>query len=245
MAVGIPAANAQTGSIVGRGPIPRPAHHWLVGHPQLANRPAPRRAGRPDAQPARRRAARAGDHTRAGCVRRAPRDPVTPLGPVRLADPAFAIRCWSTCTPCFLSEARRFRRPVTWCGRGPRYSSGPRTGPLGRHLPRWCADRWGPDPSVGRHRRYAARPPAEAATAQAMMVIAEFAPDAGPEPRRSSHRRRELYRGSDPPWVAPLRPDLLAGQLLRRGAAQRSDPRRVRECWQNSSSSSCSPNSPG
>ena len=51
---GVPAANAQTGSIVGRGPIP--AHHWLVGHPQLAHRPARRRAGRPDAQPARRRA---------------------------------------------------------------------------------------------------------------------------------------------------------------------------------------------
>jgi hypothetical protein len=56
-------------------------------------------------------------------------------------------------------------------------------------------------------------PPAEAVAAQAMTVIGEFAPDAAARAAVAT-RLRQLYPGSDPPWVAPLRPDLLAGQLL-------------------------------
>jgi hypothetical protein len=48
-----------------------------------------------------------------------------------------------------------------------------------------------------------------------MTVIGEFAPDAAAGARAAvATRLRELFPGSDPPWVAPLRPDLLAGQLL-------------------------------
>ena len=48
-----------------------------------------------------------------------------------------------------------------------------------------------------------------------MTVIGEFAPDAAAGARAAvATRLRELYPGSDPPWVAPLRPDLLAEQLL-------------------------------
>ena len=56
-------------------------------------------------------------------------------------------------------------------------------------------------------------PPAEAVAAQAITVIGEFAPDAAARAAVAT-RLRELYPGSDPPWVAPLRPDLLAEQLL-------------------------------
>ena len=48
-----------------------------------------------------------------------------------------------------------------------------------------------------------------------MTVIGEFAPDAAAGARAAvATWLRELYPGSDPPWVAPLRPDLLAEQLL-------------------------------
>ena len=48
-----------------------------------------------------------------------------------------------------------------------------------------------------------------------MTVIDEFAPDAAAGARAAvATWLRELYPGSDPPWVAPLRPDLLAEQLL-------------------------------
>jgi len=48
-----------------------------------------------------------------------------------------------------------------------------------------------------------------------MTIIDEFAPDAAAGARAAvAAWLRELYPGSDPPWVAPLRPDLLAEQLL-------------------------------
>ena len=48
-----------------------------------------------------------------------------------------------------------------------------------------------------------------------MTIIDEFAPDAAAGARAAvATWLRELYPGSDPPWVAPLRPDLLAEQLL-------------------------------
>ena len=58
-------------------------------------------------------------------------------------------------------------------------------------------------------------PPTEIAAGHAMTVIDEFAPDAAAGARAAvATWLRELYPGSDPPWVAPLRPDLLAEQLL-------------------------------
>jgi tetratricopeptide (TPR) repeat protein len=58
-------------------------------------------------------------------------------------------------------------------------------------------------------------PPTETATAQTMTVIGELRPDAAAGARAAVVTwLRELYPGSDPPWVAPLRPDLLAEQLL-------------------------------
>ena len=48
-----------------------------------------------------------------------------------------------------------------------------------------------------------------------MAVIGELAPDAATGARAAvATWLRELYPGSDPPWVAPMRPDLLAEQLL-------------------------------
>jgi tetratricopeptide (TPR) repeat protein len=58
-------------------------------------------------------------------------------------------------------------------------------------------------------------PPTETATAAAIRVISELAPDAAAGARAAvATWLRELYPGSDPPWAAPLRPDLLAEQLL-------------------------------
>jgi tetratricopeptide (TPR) repeat protein len=58
-------------------------------------------------------------------------------------------------------------------------------------------------------------PPTEAAAAQVMMVIGELRPDAAAGARAAAATwLRELYPGSDPPWVAPLLPDLLTEQLL-------------------------------
>jgi len=58
-------------------------------------------------------------------------------------------------------------------------------------------------------------PPTETATAQTMTVIGEFGPDAAAGARAAvATWLRELYPGGDPPWVAALRPDLLAEQLL-------------------------------
>ncbi len=48
-----------------------------------------------------------------------------------------------------------------------------------------------------------------------MTIIDEFAPHAAAGARAAvATWLRELYPGSDPPWIAPLRPDLLAEQLL-------------------------------
>jgi tetratricopeptide (TPR) repeat protein len=58
-------------------------------------------------------------------------------------------------------------------------------------------------------------PPTETDTARTMAVIDELASDAAAGARAAvATWLRELYPGSDPPWVAPLRPDLLAEQLL-------------------------------
>jgi hypothetical protein len=58
-------------------------------------------------------------------------------------------------------------------------------------------------------------PPTDIATAQAVTVINEFAADAAAGARAAvATWLHELYPGSDPTWVAPMRPDLLAEQLL-------------------------------
>jgi Trypsin-like peptidase domain len=57
-------------------------------------------------------------------------------------------------------------------------------------------------------------PPTETATAQIMTVIGELEPDAAAGARAAvASWLRKLYPGGDPPWVAPLRPDLLAEPL--------------------------------
>ena len=58
-------------------------------------------------------------------------------------------------------------------------------------------------------------PPTETATTQTMTLVAELGPDAAAGARAAvATWLHNLYPGTDPPWVAPLRPDLLAEQLL-------------------------------
>ena len=162
-------------------------------------------------------AGRAGHHTRAltAFAAHLP-DPVTPAGPVRLADPAFA-------NPLLV----HMHALLSVCG-----AQAPTTGTavrerildavLDRERDRWAATFPAGVPAGGARTRQQAvtvatllAPPTEAAAAQAMTVIGEFAPDAAAGARAAvATWLRELYPGSDPPWVAPLRPDLLAEQLL-------------------------------
>jgi len=93
---------------------------------------------------------------------------------------------------------------------------------LDRERARWAATFPSSVPTGGARTRQQAvtsatllAPPTETATAQAIKVIGELAPDAAAGARAAAATwLRELYPGSDPPWVAPLRPDLLAEQLL-------------------------------
>ncbi len=162
-------------------------------------------------------AGRAGHHTRAltAFAAHLP-DPVTPAGPVRLADPAFA-------NPLLV----HMHALLSVCG-----AQAPTTGTavreqildavLDRERDRWAATFPAGVPAGGARTRQQAvtvatllAPPTEAAAAQVMTVIGEFAPDAAAGARAAvATWLRELYPGSDPPWVAPLRPDLLAEQLL-------------------------------
>ena len=162
-------------------------------------------------------AGRAEQHTRAltAFAAHLP-DPVTPAGPVRLADPAFA-------NPLLV----HMHALLTVCG-----AQVPTTGDairerildavLDRERDRWAATFPAGVPTGGARTRQQAvtvatllAPPTEIAAAQAMTVIGEFAPDAAAGARAAvATWLRELYPGSDPPWVAPLRPDLLAEQLL-------------------------------
>ena len=162
-------------------------------------------------------AGRAGQHTRALSAFAAylP-DPVTSAGPVRLADPAFA-------NPLLV----HMHALLSVCG-----AQVPTTGiavrerildaVLDRERDRWAATFPAGVPTGGARARQQAvtvatllAPPTEAAAAQALTVIGEFAPDVAAGARAAvATWLRELYPGSDPPWVAPLRPDLLAEQLL-------------------------------
>ena len=162
-------------------------------------------------------AGRADHHTRAltAFAAHLP-DPVTPAGPVRLADPAFA-------NPLLV----HMHALLTVCG-----AQVPTTGDairerildavLDRERDRWAATFPAGVPTGGARTRQQAvtvatllAPPTEIAAAQAMTIIDEFAPDAAAGARAAvATWLRELYPGSDPPWVAPLRPDLLAEQLL-------------------------------
>jgi tetratricopeptide (TPR) repeat protein len=93
---------------------------------------------------------------------------------------------------------------------------------LGREQDRWAATFPAGVPTSGARARHQAvtamtlfAPPDEPAAAQTMTVIAELAPEAAAGPRAAvATWLRQLYPGSDPPWVAPMRPDLLAEQLL-------------------------------
>jgi hypothetical protein len=143
-------------------------------------------------------------------------DPVTPAGPVELADPAFA-------NPLLV----HMHALLAVCG-----AQVPTTGDatrerildavLDRERDRWAGTFPAGVPTGGARTRQQAvtvatllAPPTETAAAQAMTVIDEFAPDAAAGARAAvATWLRELYPGSDPPWVAPLRPDLLAEQLL-------------------------------
>ena len=162
-------------------------------------------------------AGRAGHHTRAltAFAAHLP-DPVTPAGPVNLADPAFA-------SPLLV----HMHALLTVCG-----AQYPTTGDaireqildavLDRERDQWAATFPPGVPTGGARTRQQAvtvatllAPPTEIAAAQAMTVIDEFAPDAAAGARAAvTTWLRELYPGSDPPWVTPLRPDLLAEQLL-------------------------------
>ena len=162
-------------------------------------------------------AGRAGHHTRAltAFAAHLP-DPVTPAGPVRLADPAFA-------NPLLV----HMHALLSVCG-----AQVPTTGTavrerildavLDRERDRWAATFPAGVPAGGARTRQQAVTvatllalPTEAAAARAMTIIGEFAPDAAAGARAAvATWLRELYPGSDPPWVAPLRPDLLAEQLL-------------------------------
>ena len=135
---------------------------------------------------------------------------------MRLADPAFA-------NPLLV----HMHALLTVCG-----AQVPTTGDavrerildavLDRERDRWAATFPAGVPTGGARTRQQAvtvatllAPPTEAAAAQALTVIGEFAPDAAAGARAAvATWLRELYPGSDPPWVAPLRPDLLAEQLL-------------------------------
>ena len=143
-------------------------------------------------------------------------DPASPVGPVRLADPAFA-------NPLLV----HMHALLTMCG-----AQVPTTGDairerildavLDRERDRWAGTFPIGVPTGGARTRQQAvtvamllAPPTEIATAHAVTVIDEFAPDAAAGARAAvATWLRELYPGSDPPWVAPLRPDLLAEQLL-------------------------------
>ena len=143
-------------------------------------------------------------------------DPVTPAGPVRLADPAFA-------NPLLV----HMHALLTVCG-----AQVPATGDairerildavLGRERKRWAATFPADVPTGGAETRQQAvtvasllAPPTKVAARHAMTVIDEFAPDAAAGARAEvATWLHKLYPGSDPPWVAPLRPGLLAEQLL-------------------------------
>ena len=143
-------------------------------------------------------------------------DPVTPAGPVSLADPAFA-------NPLLV----HMHALLTVCG-----AQVPTTGDairerildavLDREREHWAETFPAGVPTGGARTRQQAvtvatllAPPTEIAAAHAMTIIDEFAPDAAAGARAAvATWLRELYPGSDPSWVAPLRPDLLAEQLL-------------------------------
>ena len=143
-------------------------------------------------------------------------DPVTPGGPVGLADPAFA-------NPLLV----HMHALLTVCGARVR-TTGTAVrerildAVLDRERDHWAATFPAGVPTGGARTRQQAvtvatllAPPTEIAAAQAMMVIGEFAPDAAAGARAAvATWLRGLYPGSDPPWIAPLRPDLLAEQLL-------------------------------
>ena len=143
-------------------------------------------------------------------------DPVTPAAPVSLADPAFA-------NPLLV----HMHALLIVCG-----AQVPATGDaireqilnavLDRERKRW-ADTFPADVRTGgaeTHQQAVTvatllAPPTKIAARHAMAIIDEFAPDAAAGDRAEvATWLRELYPGSDPPWVEPLRPDLLAEQLL-------------------------------
>jgi tetratricopeptide (TPR) repeat protein len=143
-------------------------------------------------------------------------DPVAPAGPVSLADPAFAnpllVHMHALLTVCGAQV------PTT----GDAVSERILDAVLDRERDRWAATFPGGVPTGGARTRQQAvtvatllAPPTEIAAGHAMTIIDEFASDAAAGARAAVARwLRELYPGSDPPWVAPLRPDLLAEQLL-------------------------------
>jgi hypothetical protein len=143
-------------------------------------------------------------------------DPVTPAKRVGLADAAFA-------NPLLV----HMHALLTVCG-----AQVPTTGEavrerildavLDRERDRWAGTFPVGVPTGGARTRQQAitvatlfAPPTESAAAQAMTVIDEFAPGAAAGACAAvATWLRGLYPGGDPPWVAPLRPDLLAEQLL-------------------------------
>jgi Trypsin-like peptidase domain len=161
-----------------------------------------------------------GDHHARALAAFAPHlpDAVTPVEqePRALTDPAFAnpllVHMHALLTACGA------HLPTTGAGVRERILDAV----LDRERKRWAATFPAGVPTGGARTHQQAvstmtllAPPTETTTGHALTVIGEFAPEAAAGARAAATTwLRELYPGADPPWVAPLRPDLLAEQLL-------------------------------
>ena len=159
-------------------------------------------------------------------------DPVTPAGPVGLADPAFA-------NPLLV----HMHALLTLCGaqvsaNGDAVRERILDAVLDRERDRWATTFPAGVPTGGARTRQQAvtvatllAPPAEIAARQAMTIIDEVAPDAAAGARAAvATWLRELYPGSDPPWIAPLRPRPASRATPRDlRAANRAGPRQLRQ----------------
>ena len=143
-------------------------------------------------------------------------DRVTPTGSVRLTDPAFAnpllVHMHALLTVCGA------RVPAT----GDAIREQILNAVLDRERKRWATTFPAGVRTGGAETHQQAvtvatllAPPTKIAARHAMTIIDEFAPDVAAGDRAEvAAWLREVYPGSDPPWVEPLRPDLLAEQLL-------------------------------
>src|SRR3954449_11825306 len=144
-------------------------------------------------------------------------------------------RCWCTWPPCWPQPAPRYRPPGARCASAYWTRSSTGSGPGGqRPFHRTCPPaertpahkpsprpRRPPPPPAGpppRQQAIAAAtllaPPDEAATTALLTLIEDFSDAAAGARAAVATWLHELYPGADPPWISPLRPDLLTEQLL-------------------------------